>query len=253
MAVRTRKAFGATITVISTNVSYHTFDKWKLSITNSDYIGDPAMETNYLEVPGRDGNIDYSEALTGRPVFKSRPITMQMAAVKERLRWNSIVSEIRNCIHGRLVKVSFDDDKSHYWKGRIYVTGFDRDVKLGSFTLEMPDAEPYKYDLCSSQEDWLWDPFDFETDVIRYIGTLTIDSSYVLTIPAGAMLTVPVINVTSITSDTLTVRSNSNNKTYTLSQGRNRFPDLLVCGSRDVNLTFTGSGTVKVDYRGGSL
>lgn len=253
MAVRTRKAFGCSITVISNGNEYHTFGTWKMTITNNNYIGEPVLETNYMDVPGRNTKLDYSEALTGRPVYKSRPIALQMEALEECMRWDILMSKIRNCLHGRLVKVSFDNDKSHYWKGRIYVKEHDREKKLGGFTLEMPEADPYKYDLTSSQEDWLWDPFDFETDIIRYIGELTITDSYTLSIPAGGMLTVPVINVTEITSNTLTVKLSSNNKTYTLAVGRNRFPDLMVAGENNVTLKFTGSGSVKVDYRAGSL
>lgn len=253
MEVRTRKAWGATITVVSTGTSYHTFDDWGLSIVNSDYIGEPEMETTYLNVPGLDKMLDYSEALTGEPVYKSRPINMQMAGVEERLYWDLIVSDIRNKINGRRVKVVFDNDTGHYWLGRIYLNGFDRDVKLGKFSLDMPTAEPYKYDKCSSLEPQRWDDINFLTDVLRYIGTLTITDSYELVIPAGNMKTAPVFNVSSITSTSLTVTSSSNNTTYTLSRGKNRFPDLLVCGPDDVTLTFAGSGTLNVEYRGGSL
>ena len=66
MAVKTRKSFGATITVGTK--SYHTFNDWKMTIINNNYIGDPEVETNYLDVPGRDTMLDYSESLTGRPV-----------------------------------------------------------------------------------------------------------------------------------------------------------------------------------------
>lgn len=253
MAVKTRKAFGCTITVIKNNVSFHTFTDWKLTITNNNYIGEPEVEQNYLDIPGRPGPLDYSEALTGKPVYKSRPLHMEMAAVRECMSWDAEISTIRNAIHGQKVKMTFDNDKSHYWQGRIYLKEYDREKTVGRFDLDVPVADAYKYELTSSQEPWLWDPFDFENDVIRYIGTLEITDSYILDIPKGDMPTVPVINVTAITSNTLTMKSNSNNKTYTLATGRNRFPDLFVNGASNVRLTFTGSGTVKVDYRGGSL
>jgi len=68
-------------------------------------------------------------------------------------------------------------------------------------------------------------------------------------IQKGGNPVVPVINVSSITSETFKVKSSRNNKTYTLTTGRNRFPDLTVCGSSNVTLTFTGSGVVTVDYK----
>ena len=252
MAMRTRKAFGCAIVVGSS--SYHTFDDWKLTIVNNNYIGEPEVETNYLDVLGMQGQLDYSEALTGRPVYKTRSITIQLQGLRERKYWDQSISDIRNLIHGRKVKVIFDNDAWYYWLGRIYVREFDREEKLGAFTLEMPEADAYKYERFGSQDaNWLWDPFDFTRDVIRYIGPLTISGSRSLVIPKGTMLTAPKIIVGSITSQTLTMHSNSNNKTYTLAVGTNRFPDLLLCGPNNVTLSFTGSGTVNVDYRGGSL
>ena len=41
-------------------------------------------------------------------------------------------------------------------------------------------------------------------------------------------------------------------ETYTLTLGRNRFPDIVVYGS-DVTLEFAGSGTLDIVYRRGSL
>lgn len=253
MAIRTRKAFGATILVVSTGDSYHTHDDWELTIENNDYIGDPVVETKYLDVMGRHGRLDYSTSLTGRPVYKSRPINMQMAGLRESIRWDIEISKLRNILHGQLVRVYFDNDGSHYYEGRMYLQEQDHEQKLGKCTLSMPEALPHKYDAASSIEDYDWDTFDFEEDTDRYIGTLTIVDSYELVIPEGNEPVVPVINVTRITSDTLTVTSSDNNRTYTLVRGRNRFPSLVCAGANEVTFTFTGSGTLNVDYRAMSL
>ena len=73
---------GATITVVSTGNSYHTLRDWGLAIGNNNCLGDPVQETFYLDVPGADGLLDFSEALTGRPVFKYRPIDITLGGKK---------------------------------------------------------------------------------------------------------------------------------------------------------------------------
>ena len=51
---------GATIIVVSTGKCYHTLRDWGLAIGNNNCIGDPVLETFYLDVPGADGILDYS-------------------------------------------------------------------------------------------------------------------------------------------------------------------------------------------------
>ena len=84
---------GVTITVIATGKSYHTLRDWGLAIGNNNCIGTPVQETFYLDVPGADGFLDYSEALTGRPIFKQRPIEITLGGKMDRRIWNSFISD----------------------------------------------------------------------------------------------------------------------------------------------------------------
>ena len=60
---------GITIVVEDKDISYHSYRDWNLYVANNDPIGEPKQYTNYVEVPGRNGKIDLSEVLAGRPVF----------------------------------------------------------------------------------------------------------------------------------------------------------------------------------------
>ena len=148
---------GATITVISTGKSYHTLWDWGLAIGNNNCIGTPVQETFYLDVPGADGFLDYSEALTGRPIFKQRPIEITLGGKMDRRVWNSFISRIRILLHGKRVRIVFDDFPGYYWEGRAEVTEFDRVREIGTFKLSIPQADPYGYSLNdNSTSDWLW-------------------------------------------------------------------------------------------------
>lgn len=246
MAVR----YGAEIEVVSTGAKYHTWTDWKLIITNGDTIGDPEQETNYISVPGRSNLLDASDALTGAPVFTGRKLTMQVKHVGIPGAWDITVSTIRNLIEGRQVKIRFDNDRSHYWLGRINVKEPRRTARLGAFALSAY-VDAYKYDAASSQEQMKWDDVNFLTDCFRYIGTINVDGTYALTIPKGNRPIVPTITVSNITSETFTMTASG--KTYTLVSGTNRFPDLKVCGANNVTLNFSGTAKVIVNYRGESL
>ena len=243
-------SIGITLYVEETGKTYHTLNDWELALGNNNYIGNPEMETTYIQIPGRSGLIDASEAITGRRVFKKRQLAFELGGKNPCLNWDNIISKMRNEIQGRICRITLDNDRAYYWRGRVFLEDFDRFRELGTFTLSVPNAEPYKYSLTSSAEPWLWDPFNFETGIITYIGAVTISGTRTITIPAGHMPTTPEIVVSDL-SGTLTL--NYGGQTYTLTTGTNKIPSILVGGDADVNLTFNGNAKVQIVYRSGSL
>lgn len=242
---------GFTIWIDGTSKHWHSLNDWGLAMGNNDYIGEPVQETTYISVPGRDGLIDASEVVSGRPIYSKRQISIEVGALHDREDWDGIMSNIRNHIHGKICRIIFDNDQSYYWKGRVSVNSFDRNRRLGTFKIEMPTADPYKYSVQSSAEPWLWDPFNFETDVITYAPEQQIVGSGTVTMPAGNMPTSPQFVVADIVSGTFTVTYND--RVYTLIQGTNDVPSIIVGGDSEVVLTFTGTAKVQVLYRSGSL
>ena len=243
--------YGISIYVEDSGKTYHTLNDWGLALGNNNYIGDPEMETTYIQVPGRDGLIDASEAVSGRRVYTRRELAFELGGIRERLTWDGVISSMRNNVHGRVCRLTIDNDESYFWRGRVFITGFDRFRELGKFTLSVPNADPYKYDALSSTDPWLWDPFNFETGVITQTGSETIVGSGSITIPHGHMLTCPDIVVSDKVSSQFFVEFEGS--TYELSTGSNRIPAIMIGGEQQAVLNFTGSATVQISYRGGSL
>ena len=242
---------GIKIYVEDSGKTYHTLDDWEFALGNNNYISDPEMETSYINVPYRDGLIDASTALTGRPIFKKRQLSFFLGGLRERETWDSVISNIRNQIHGRICQITLDNDPGYYWRGRVYVEDFDRSRRLGSFKLNVPSAEPYKYSLTSSSDPWLWDPFNFETDMIIYVGAWTVMGTLTETIPAGHMPTCPQFVVSELVGNSITLTYRDMN--FNLVSGTNIIPEVIIGGPEDASLTFTGNGKVQCVYRSGSL
>lgn len=240
----------ATIEVVATGEKFHTKKDWGLVIGNTDVIGEPKAEEIYVDIPGSDGFLDYTEVITGRRIFKEREIKMEVGGKRDKSEWDTFISEIRNAIHGALVKIVFDSDPMFYWTGRAYVNNFKRDRDIGSFEIALPKADPYKYYNIESTEDWLWDPFDFEVGVADDGSQITVNGAKTYTIIHGGMPFVPTIIVHSIGSDGL--KMTCSGETYVLTKGINRFAEIVV-GTKDVDLRFTGTGQLSVRYRRGSL
>lgn len=242
---------GISIYVEDSGKTYHTLDDWDMALGNNNYIGDPEMETTYIQVPGRSGLIDASEVISGRRIYKKRSLEFELGGTRDRLDWDGVISGLRNNVDGRVCRLTLDNDKNYYWRGRVYIRGFDRFRDLGTFVLDVPTADPYKYSKTSSAEPWLWDPFNFETDYITYIGAITVVGSEIVTIPHGHMPTSPELVVSDMLSPTFTITVNG--MTYPLTVGTNRVPSILVGGDTDVDLEFTGDAKIQIVYRSGSL
>ena len=243
---------GISIYVEDTGKTYHTLDDWEFALGNNNYISEPEMETNYINVPYRNGLIDASTALTGRPVFKKRQLSFALGGKRPRMGWDSVMSQIRNAIHGRTCRLTLDNDPNYYWRGRVFVENFNRDQILGTFNLNVPIAEPYKMSHYTSADPWLWNPFSFVNGVISYQDAWDVDYRLTVTIPAGHMPTVPTFVVSDMSQE-WPLSMLCKGVYYNLSSGSNTFPDILVGGDNEVVLTFTGWGKVQIVYRSGSL
>ena len=108
------------------------------------------------------------------------------------------------------------------------------------------NADPYKYELTASDEDWLWDSFSFEKEVIRDYKELEVNGSLSLNVPGTQRWVIPEITV----SAAMTVSYDG--KDYELKQGTNKIYDIVIKEGENV-LMFTGTGTVTISYRGGIL
>lgn len=224
---------------------YHTYRDWGLELI-SLYIPMPSPKQKIIDIPGGDGSIDLTE-INGRPVYSDRDgieIIFYLLD-KSRSEWFLKYSDFAGCIHGRKVKMVLDDEPDHYYMARLGVDGKRTDPMFGQIVLSGM-AEPFKYDLLSSAEEWLWDSLNFEKGVIRTLIDLTIteDNNTVKILGAG-IDNAPVFLVTR--SNGLALEHDG--RSYSLKAGKNRFPRVRV-GKEDVTLTFSGTGELSIDYRG---
>lgn len=247
-----RGVLGITIgdKVGNTNTYKHTYRDFGLLMTDRK-IGRAALKKKQIDVPWRDGVLEYTQ-VGGRTYYDNRPLSYTFK-IQDEENYQRIHSDFSEYAHGKILRIKDDDYPDYYFYGMCDVGDLSKDKKNRKFTLNV-DAEPYRYSFASSTEDILWDDVHFPTTVFRQIGTngvLTITDSAEITIIKGGREVVPVFTVSN-NQAAITLKKYigaSLKKTVTLNTGRNRFPDLTVCGTSDVKLQFTGSGTVKIEYK----
>lgn len=224
----------------------HTYTDYGLYVTNNDPVEPPEVKAEYIEIPGRNGQIDLTEALTGYTVYNNRQIVLELGGKKRSQDWPGFMSNFLNELHGQSVTVIFDNDPSYYYVGRATVeSDYEKGNEIARFTLTI-NAEPYKYSNQSTTEPWLWDPFSFVDGVIRYYNQIQINGTTQIQVMGSEMPVIPLF----IASAAMQIQFGG--KTYDLTAGNNKIYDIVLMNQAHT-LTFTGTGTVSINYKTGRL
>lgn len=227
----------------------NTWDDWHLIPATRPVFNPPEIKTHYVDIPGANGQIDLTESLTGYPLCENRTGSIEFYVANGYEDWAVLYSKIMNYLHGKRMRATLEDDRYFYYEGRFEVNKWTSDKWWSKITIDY-DVYPYKKEPNTSIEPWLWDPFDFEQGIIRDYNALVVDGTLELEILGREEYVVPKITVDSDDGSGMTVKVGS--ITYELSDGVNVNPNIVV-GETNVTLTFTGNGTVSVNYQGGSL
>ena len=205
----------------------HSHSDYGLLLKGYPAISPPVPKTKYVDVLGADGALDLSKALTGYIQFNRRTITMEFNIMAPREEWPAKHSEIMNALHGEEMQIVLDDDPDYSYTGRLSVEGYDPQ-KVTSGVKITADVEPYKVKAA--------------TKTFR----ITVEES------AQARITVnmPVIPTITCTSSDVIMRFGGSS--CLLKAGTNTYSTVVLRRGENA-FTFTGSGTVKFEYKEGGF
>ena len=109
-------------------------------------VSPPEPRTSYVDVPFRDGLLDFSTALTGGIVrYQNRTVTASFVT-KDAAEdgWRERYHSFINAFHGRKEKLIFDYDPDYYYLGRVTCDASKDDQLIGAASITA-DCDPYKY------------------------------------------------------------------------------------------------------------
>ena len=187
----------------------------------------PEPQTNFVEILGRDGALDLSEAF-GTARYSDRTISLTLFV---RAPFDTLVSTFAVDVHWRRMNVIFDRDPTFYYDGRITIEDVERHWGYCELSLECR-AKPYKLE-------------HFETTI-----TVLPTGSASVTLSNSRMPVVPSITI----SAEMTLAFTINEKVYsvTLPAGTHTIPS-LVLSAGDTKIGITGTGSATFTYRKGTL
>ena len=187
----------------------------------------PEPQASFVEIPGRDGALDLSEAF-GTVRYADRTISLTLFA---RAPFDTLISTFAADVHGRRMNVIFDRDPTFYYDARITFEDVEKHVGYCELSLECR-AKPYKLE-------------HFETTI-----TVLPTGSASVTLSNSRMPVVPSITVSA--EMTLAFTINEKDYSVTLPAGTHTIPS-LVLSAGDTNIGITGTGSVAFTYRKGAL
>lgn len=143
----------------------NTWIDWHLVPTERPSIDTPEVNTKTVDVPGMNGDLDFSESLTGYPTYKNRKGSIEFMVLTGYESWNEIYNEMCSFFHGRKLYFACEDDPAYYYYGRITVNQYQSQKDNSKITIDY-DLEPFKYEYTNGKSGCYWDTFDFESDTI---------------------------------------------------------------------------------------
>lgn len=252
----------------------NTLQDWFLVPLSRPVIAPPKQKLQTINIPGANGVLDLSNSLTHYPVFENRTGNIKFAVLNDKPGhdWLTVYTKIMKFLQGNNVKMILEDDPKYFYEGRVYVDEWDskNDGTWSEISLGY-DLQPYRRSIKSSVGDWLWDPFNFETDMVTdtTFSLIEVNSDdWVEHDFTGLVDMMPVI-------PSITVTSNDNNPIYAqvyntdlhlnwrdvnggagMLSGTKTYYDCILCEVTPesvIKMRFKGHGSVTIDFRSGRL
>ena len=191
----------------------------------------PSLRTQYVEVPGANGALDYTEALTGYPLYDMRDISFTLFGRYDTDELTQVRDYLFKNFNGRICNVMTPDKPGYYWRGRITV-GALPSYRGGRIPISI-HAQPYR----------------LKATVTTLTFSLSADTPLDISLTCEGMPTLPTYTCTSVT--TLT---DEDGNTYSLSAGTSaQFPALMLSEDMTITAEATTAGTLTIEFQEGTL
>lgn len=117
------------------------YDNWGLLLTEME-LKPPEARLQLIDVPGGNGSIDLTDALTGDVTFGDREQSFSFEAIMPD-DFEAIKTRLSNKLHGRRLKYRLSWDRGYEYEGRFEIDEYPQPVSIGIIRVKVT-ADPYK-------------------------------------------------------------------------------------------------------------
>ena len=131
----------------------NTYDEWEMYPTSRPHVAPPEVKTSYVDVPGADGGLDYTELLTGEPRYGYRKGSWEFLLIPQD-QWANVYRNLVAYFHGREHIVILEDDPNVKYTGRLSVNQWKSAAHNSLITIDYildpnpeilgPNDDPYE-------------------------------------------------------------------------------------------------------------
>lgn len=118
------------------------FDRFGLVLTDDSTFAPPAPKTYTVDIPGGDGSVDVTEAISGDVAYSERAQELQFV-VPHPTAFEKTKTAVSNFLHGRRFDYELSFDPGYTYTGRFSVDEYYSKMHYGSIKVTV-SADPYK-------------------------------------------------------------------------------------------------------------
>lgn len=227
----------------------NTYDDWHLVPSSRPLFVPPEVKTNLVEIPGGNGSIDLTTALTGEVTYSNREGSFEFYVLNGYSKWHEKYSELLKYLHGKSMRATLEDDPDYYYEGRFSIDSWDSEKDWSKVTIKY-NVFPYKFSWHTPNDRLIWDEVNFDSEILQNLNDLVISGSKEITVYGDELTVNPtfIANVTSGSTFTLTKGSD----TYTIPNGTSHVAGFNIYNGENT-FTVTGTGTLTMQFRSGKL
>lgn len=231
----------------------HTYDDWFLIPSVAPVVAMPGTDAKFITLPGRDGDYDLSTWIRkDRPAYRNRSGSFEFYVENDHEFRMTIFPKIYNSLHGKKFKmVLVDDDPGYYFEGRFAVSESRADQNWSAVKIDY-NLQPWKRRVREIKDKTIWDTFNFEADYDYdpwNLSAVSVSGSKTLELWGDGYPWKPEITVAG--GGSMTVKFGG--KTATVTGSEVTSGELGRASYGNNKMVLTGSGTVGINWRGGSL
>lgn len=134
----------------------NTWDKWHIAPSSRPYVVPAEPKTEYVDIPGADGSLDFTEVLTDVR-YSDRVGSWSFIVDHTKWNWPELYSQFMNEYQGQDIRVRLIDDPEYYYEGRISLKDYKQGKDFSTFEIDYHFG-PYKWPIDSTKNRyWKWD------------------------------------------------------------------------------------------------
>lgn len=241
----------------------NTWDDWHLVPTTRPVVQPPKVKERRVSVPGRIGALDLTDTITGSPRYKNREGSMSFYILHEYENSYDLISRITAYLNGKFLTMVLEDDPGFFYRGYFWVEETSPDESHSQLTISY-NVEPFKWSIYNFDDNqWMWNPFNFETDSIKQSmtdislnqGENTIKLSIAQTGQIQETYPELLLHTTSGNGATcmLSVKNPDKTVMIKLTEGINKITHTFHGGTTLAITLMQGTGTMSLKFRKGML